>query len=515
MDKQPQVDVCLILEGTYPYVKGGVSSWVHQIISHFQDRTFSIIYLSSQYENELECRFDIPDNVIDIHVYNIFDQSRLRSKKQRWLQGKQQMMSNVEALHTVLQQGKCPLSFTDSHVEQLLNYCETGKADKYFSLFASFTGWQYIVDNYQQDCPDYPFVEYFWSLSAMHIPLFNLIDIAARTNSTRMIHSVSTGYAGFLASMLSKRWQVPFILSEHGIYTKERQIDLSKMLPSELLDKLPRDMLHYTLEYPQQLWAKYFQHLGQVTYHRANKVISLYDGNQKRQVRDGAAIEKTQIISNGIDVAAYKPLRNHRSATPPPVVGLIGRVVPIKDIKTFIQSIKVLTASHPDIEGWIVGPCDEDENYFEECQVLVKTLAIENHVKFLGFQKLHDILPKLGVMVLTSISEAQPLVILEAMAAGLPSVATDVGGCRSLIEGDSDEDKALGVAGRICAIANPEATASAVRQLLFNMDNWQQAQAIGFQRVEKFYDQSLMFDHYAKLYADALTERAKIDYQLA
>jgi len=58
------------------------------------------------------------------------------------------------------------------------------------------------------------------------------------------------------------------------------------------------------------------------------------------------------------------------------------------------------------------------------------SLGLEGKVHFLGFQNIQDILPQLGLMVLTSISEAQPLVILEAWAAGTPVISTDVGSCR-------------------------------------------------------------------------------------
>ncbi len=83
----------------------------------------------------------------------------------------------------------------------------------------------------------------------------------------------------------------------------------------------------------------------------------------------------------------------------------------------------------PEAEGWIVGPEDEDPPaYVAECRNLVTSLGLEGRVKFLGFQNVSEILPpQLGLMVLTSISEALPLVILEANAAGgLPCLATDV-----------------------------------------------------------------------------------------
>ena len=112
-------------------------------------------------------------------------------------------------------------------------------------------------------------------------------------------------------------------------------------------------------------------------------------------------------------------------------------------------------------------------------------------------------MPQLGVMALTSISEAQPLVILEAYAAGVPVVATDVGSCRELIEGGGAEDRALGSAGETVAIADPQASARAILRLLQNPERWLQAQQAGLQRVTRLYTEELMFEHYRQVYAQA------------
>lgn len=113
-------------------------------------------------------------------------------------------------------------------------------------------------------------------------------------------------------------------------------------------------------------------------------------------------------------------------------------------------------------------------------------------------------MPRLGVLVLTSISEAQPLVILEAWSAGTPVVSSDVGSCREMIEGASEEDRALGRAGEVVSIADPQATASAVLRLLGSPQHWQQAQAVGLTRVERYYSDELMFERYRQLYRAAL-----------
>jgi glycosyltransferase involved in cell wall biosynthesis len=121
-------------------------------------------------------------------------------------------------------------------------------------------------------------------------------------------------------------------------------------------------------------------------------------------------------------------------------------------------------------------------------------------VKFLGFQRIDEILPKVDVLALTSISEALPLVVLEGFAAGIPSITTDVGSCRQLIEGYGDEDRALGAAGSVVPIANPAAFAQAVLDLLGDEPRWLAAQQAGLARVRRFYTKAQMIDQYRVLY---------------
>jgi glycosyltransferase involved in cell wall biosynthesis len=163
-------------------------------------------------------------------------------------------------------------------------------------------------------------------------------------------------------------------------------------------------------------------------------------------------------------------------------------------------------AQLPEAEAWLIGPEEEDPEYVEECKSLIQELGLQGKVIFMGFQRVTDILPRVGVLVLTSISEAFPLVLLEAFASGLPVVTTDVGACREIIEGNSDEDRALGCAGIVTPIADPEATAEAVITLLSDESRWHAATQAGIQRLEKYYTQSKMLDSYKKIYDGVLMQ---------
>lgn len=166
--------------------------------------------------------------------------------------------------------------------------------------------------------------------------------------------------------------------------------------------------------------------------------------------------------------------------------------------------MRTLANLMPEAQGWIAGPEDEDPEYAAECRALIHSLQLDDHVRFLGFQKIADLLPKVGVIVLSSISEALPLVLLEGFAAGVPAVSTDVGSCRQLIEGLDDEDRALGRAGEVVGIANPEALGRAVAGLLRDPERWHAAQQAGIRRAEAYYTQERMFGSYRSLYQSLL-----------
>jgi glycosyltransferase involved in cell wall biosynthesis len=177
--------------------------------------------------------------------------------------------------------------------------------------------------------------------------------------------------------------------------------------------------------------------------------------------------------------------------------------VPIKDVITLIRACH-LAREQVDVEMWIVGPDDEDRAYAERCHGLVRTLGLEDTLRFLGPQRVAEIYPQLDVLLLTSRSEGQPLVILEAYAAGLPVISTDVGGCRELIEGGDDADRALGPSGIVTRVASPADTAAALITLARDPDLRRAMGRAALARVTARYQFREVVASYDALYARAV-----------
>ncbi len=500
-EKKPIADIGLMLEGTYPYVRGGVSSWVHQMITGLPQYTFALVFLGGQKENYGKMMYALPPNVTHMQEHYLMDLHHQHQPAP--LAGNPQAFAAMKAMHNQFKTGE------QVDIKVMKNvFFELGKPGGVTreSFLYSAQAWSIITEFYDKFCTEPSFIDYFWSIRTMHAPLFLLADIARKMPKVRMVHSVSTGYAGLQGTIISQLYNYPYVLTEHGIYTKERKIDLAQANWIHDPEDEVSGTLHEEVGYIRQLWIRFFELIGKLTYQSSTPIISLYEGNRNRQIDDGADAAKTQVIPNGIALEKFSALYPQRQPGVPKILGLIGRVVPIKDIKTYIRMMRIICNELPDAEGWIVGPEEEDPTYVDECKAMVNSLELSGNVKFLGFQNVTDILPQLGLMVLTSISEALPLVILEAYASGLPCLATNVGACNELIYGMSEEDKTLGASGVVVPIADPEAAASGALSLLTDEGAWYRAQQAGRQRVEKYYTQKMMFDAYQKIYATALAE---------
>ena len=490
-------DIALVLEGTFPYVRGGVSSWINQMIRAFPEHTFAIVFIGSRLEDYEGPAYELPDNVVHFEEHFLYD--FVASEMVETSAGDPKAFEHVEQMHEALRQNK-KSSAIGGLMREMMPMLAKGAQISEKEFLHSRCSWDFITDHYERFCTDPSFTDYFWTVRIMHKPLWQLARICEQMPAAKVYHTASTGYAGFLGALLHYRTGRPLLVSEHGIYTKERKIDL---LQSQWI-RDNRGVFEKDISqvgYFQDLWVRFFEAMGRICYEAAHDIVALYEGNRLRQLDDGAPPEKTRNIPNGINVSRFAPLRDLRAAEVPTVVALIGRVVPIKDIKTFIRAIFVASRSLPTIQGWIVGPETEDPLYAQECRDLATSLGMQDTLKFLGFSRVEELLPKVGLVALSSISEALPLVVLEAYAAGVPVVTTDVGSCRQLVEGLDAEDRALGDAGAVVQIANPEKLSAAMLKLLTQADLWHAAQRAGIARVERYYTDTLMDASYRSLYS--------------
>ncbi len=396
--------VCLVIEGSYPFITGGVSSWVHELIKGLPDIEFALFTFSPQGDQRM--RYELPPNVkelVDVVLTKPQGKAGARPDRRR--------IRGILGAHRSLFEGKGP------DIGALIEAIPEGVSIRRESVLDR-TAWHFIKGQNRTRNPIYAFADYFWAWKSSHDLIFNALG--AVPPAADVYHSLSTGFAGLAAFAASRRRGKPFLLTEHGLYHKEREIEIKKA--------------SFVRGYQRDLWIGIYNSIARLCYQNADLCTSLFEENRGYQLELGADSKKTVVIPNGVDTARFAVKREKRCGGGQ--VGFVGRIVPIKDVKTFIGAAKIVLERLPDTEFHLVGPEDEDPAYADACHQLAEDLGVARSLHFVGRANVLEYYSFLDVLVLTSVREAQPLVILEAYAAGIPCVSTNVGNVSELLEGD-------------------------------------------------------------------------------
>ena len=453
--------VCLLLEGSYPYITGGVSAWVQELIGAHPDFRFVLFTISPKTGQSL--RYTLPPNVVSHRDIVVNERHPSGARPQG---GSAEYIEKVRSLHAAF------ASRSDPHLDELLTRMPAGYIPS-LDAVREPRAWEMIVDANAEHNPVYPFSEYFWSWKSSHDMVFAVLgeDMPAAD----VYHAVSTGYAGLAGVAAKLRSGKPFLLTEHGLYHKEREMEIKRA--------------EYVRGYQRDMWISIYTTISRLCYRYADLVISLFEQNRRKQVDMGANEDRAIVIPNGIDIPRFSAVARKKRAGFH--VGLVGRVVPIKDIKTFILMAKIVSDAVPDAAFWCIGPTDEDPAYFEDCRALVESFQLSGCFTFTGKSDVTDYYAFLDVLLLTSVREAQPLVILEAYAVGLPVVSTRVGNVPELLDYDD----------RFLASSKDAAKlAQAVGYVHDHPEEMRGIAARNRDKVDRFYDKTRVFERYAGIY---------------
>lgn len=464
--------ICIVAEGSYPYVMGGVSSWIQMLVKEMPEHEF-IIYTIGAYEKDKgKFKYDIPQNVIKIK--ETFLDLYLKEK------GEGNKRYNITSEERRALKGLMAGEGEDFQWKYLFDFIDKYKSNSVSDFLMSKDFFDMTREISEEKYNHIVFNDFFWTIRSMILTLFQVIR--ADIPKADIYHSVSTGYAGIVAALGKHKYGSPMILTEHGIYTREREEEIIKS--------------DWVNGYFKDIWINYFHNLSKFAYQYSNIVVSLFERNREIQIDLGCDAEKTIIIPNGVSYKKYKNVDTLKEEKETIYVGSIVRIVPIKDIKTIIQGFAIAAEEIQDIKLFIMGPSEEDEDYYKECKELVHSLNLKN-VIFTGQVVITDYIGKMDILVLGSISEGQPLAVLEGMVAGKPHILTDVGGCRELMEGVHDE---FGQAGIVVPVMDYEAIGQSIIKLSRNKSLRKRMGKSGKSRVASLYNTENFINNYRRLY---------------
>jgi len=207
--------------------------------------------------------------------------------------------------------------------------------------------------------------------------------------------------------------------------------------------------------------------------------------------------ERVRTIYNGIDLTNYcdapDPLRRLR-----PAVGMLANLRPAKDHACFLQAAAKVARVHPNVRFVLVGARTQNDQVRDACQ----KLGISGRVDLMGEQpppRIPQILGSFAVSVLSSHGEGFPNAVLESMAAGVPVIATAVGGCHELIVD--------GATGFLVPPGNAETLSERISFLLRNPDIAEGMGQAGRLRVMQMNDFTGVMQQWTDFYIEELRSK--------
>jgi glycosyltransferase involved in cell wall biosynthesis len=183
-----------------------------------------------------------------------------------------------------------------------------------------------------------------------------------------------------------------------------------------------------------------------------------------------------------------------------PLVGVVARLQPEKGVATFLEAAARVSKFSPETRFLVAG----DGPLREELQGLAERLGMEDRVLFLGYRSdARALMELLDVLVVPSMTEGSPLIVLEAMAAGLPVVASDVGGV--------PDQARHGEEGLLVPPGDPEALAGAMGELLRDPRRARRLGAAGRRRTENGFSHETLVRRIEGVYRAVLEAKTPRD----
>jgi glycosyltransferase involved in cell wall biosynthesis len=277
-----------------------------------------------------------------------------------------------------------------------------------------------------------------------HISSFKTFLEAVK--SSDLIHVHGHPYpSSFIAAKIAKKYSKPLVLTQHNTF----------------------------IEYEGILWdhVEWLNDcaIGKQVLKEADKIVVVSNATRKYVLSLGATPEKIEVLHNGVDLKRFRPLTGIKDemrkklgiAKDSNVVLTIRRLVYKNGIDTLIESAKKAIKKDPRLVFLIVGKGPDSEKIKEK----IGQLGIQKNFRLTGFisdEELPFYYNAADFFVLPSKSgEGLPLVALEAMACGVPVIATDVGGISEVVKEDC---------GKLVPPNNPDSLAEAILEFSHNRD---------------------------------------------
>jgi polysaccharide biosynthesis protein PelF len=419
------LSVLMTTEGTYPFSAGGVSTWCDALLRNTPDVRWTLLPLTMN--PHIEQRFEPPENVrrmlsvplwgieepaefmVDMPFAQLYDRKRRTTDENI----ERAFVPHFRELLRVICRDQGDAATFGKVLVALEDYF---RVHDYNETLKSRVVW----DTVRSEVPAYPtrFEPTLFDLTECLRWLYHfLIVLNVRVPKTSVTHSTAAAFCGIPCITAKVRHGTPMILTEHGVYLREQYLFLSRF----------RRLL-----FCKEFLLNLITAVVRANYHFADIVAPVCHYNTRWEVAHETPQQKIRVIYNGVDPEHFTPAPKLHGE---PHVVATARIDPLKDIETLLRVAARLKATHPRLRFTVHGAV-ADESYYRRCLAVRHHLGVEDTVT-LG-SATEDVVAAYrdaDVVLLTSISEAFPYSVIEAMACEKAVVASDVGGVGEALEG--------------------------------------------------------------------------------
>lgn len=418
----------LSTEGTYPFHPGGVSTWCDILINQLTQVDYIVYsvmmnpFVSQTYEMPSSARLlkvplwgtEEPSEYLDVPFSKVYIAKKRTTDdvvSRKFIPLFRTLISEVLSLE------KNPRRLGGALYGMYLYF----KEYEYKKSFKSEITWEeyktlvYAYTSVPENKIDMPSVyDLIQSLGWLYRFMVTLNTPFPKTDAT---HSAAAAFCGIPCVLAKIENNTPFMLTEHGVYIREQYLSLSKRGYPSFLNTFFIRMINSIIS---------------LNYEYADIVAPVCRYNIRWEERFGVERDKINVIYNGVDDKIFAPREVKRKYREPTVVS-VARIDPLKDIISLIEAADIVRRQIPNVKVSLYGSVSVEE-YYEECRKRVKELNLEETFIFEGHTNNAAEAYNTGdIIALSSISEAFPYSVVEAMMSGKPVVSTDVGGIKEAL----------------------------------------------------------------------------------
>ena len=427
----------MLTEGTYPQSFGGVSVWCDQLVRGLGQHEFEVYAIETT--GTEPAVWELPSN-LTVHSIALWPPVTRRPRPRRPQFDDRLASAYRDLIRALLRPGSDAGAFEAA----LRDLAACAVADPGPDALAPYggaaAGW--LIDEWSA-CAARPAIavpSVLDALTAVDVIERSLRPLLHPAPKVDVTHAVTNGLATLPGLAAKWRYGAPMVLTEHGVYLRERYLGLRAA------------DYHWPVK---ATLAAFFRLLCTTAYRSADLIAPGNKYNRRWETTFGADPSRIETVYNGVAPADFPAAGTEPDV---PTVAWAGRIDPIKDLITLIRCFALIRAELPTARLRIFGGTPAGgEGYRESCEALVAELDLTGAVTFEGrVAEIRDAYAAGHVVALSSISEGFPYTLIEAMTSGRATVSTDVGGV----------GEAVGDTGLVVPPRDPEAMAAACLELL-------------------------------------------------